>query len=82
MSNLTTEARERRVGLQQMLKTVLAVQTALSALERLLRRLIARKRDLPTMDDLAKVLAGISKVDSALDVVTKMVATLREIFQF
>jgi len=82
MASLTQEARERKAGLRAVLKVVVGVKTALSALERLLRRLISRKRDLPTLADLAKIAAAIATLDDKANIVVKALETLRNIFQF
>lgn len=79
---LSREGAERRRGLRSFLKTLRSIQTQLEKLERLVKRIVQRRRDLPSLKDLEDIVDMIQTANRLFDPVVNAIELLRNIWQF
>ena len=79
---LSKEGIERKRGLRKFLQKLKDVTTAIAKLERLVNRIMKRRRDLPSLKDLEDIIDVIQTVDKLFNPVVQAIDLLRDIWQF
>lgn len=80
MATLREIINERKEGIVEIRKALRDVDTQIEKTQRIIQRILNRKKAVPESQDLATIVSGIRLIDQALDSATAVAETAGRIF--